>query len=328
MIFQQQPIWEWKRLEKVKQNFYWPGMRQYVKEYTRTCDKCAARNRNVSKKNRAPLGTYNVGAQMEPVAIDILGPLPKTHQGNKYCLVLTDCFTKWTEAFAIPDQEALTIPKTLVNKYVCRFGTPLQIHSDQGTHFGSRVFQQMCDLLCIDKTGTSFHPQSNGCVERFNRTLTNTLSMYCATDQHHWDENLPQVILAYRSSVHATTGFTQNFLMFGREITLPLQAVIGRPELSEGQLPSIEDYVAELQQNLKMAHKLARENLKKNTQYQKRQYDIKSKKRIIDVGRPFWLHDLPRKVGACHKLCAKWNSPYVVTRRIDDTIYLMKKSAK
>lgn len=208
---------------------------------------------------------------------------------------------------------------------MCRFGTPLQIHSDQGTHFGSGVFQQMCDLLCIDKTRTSFHPQSNGCVERFNRTLTNTFSMYCATDQHHWDENLPQVLLAYRSSVHATTGLTQNFLMFGREITLTLQAVIGRPELSEGQLPSIEDYLAELQQNLKMAHQL---NLKKNTQYQKRQYDIKSKKRIIDVGRPFWLHDLPRKVGACHKLCAKWNSPYVVTRRIDDTIYLMKKSAK
>ena len=76
---------------------------------------------------------------------------------------------------------------------------------------------------------TSFHPQSNGCVERFNRTLTNMLTMYCAKDQHNWDENLPQVLLAYRSSVHATTGFTPNFLMFGREIILPLQAVIGRP---------------------------------------------------------------------------------------------------
>jgi hypothetical protein len=89
------------------------------------------------------------------VAIDILGPLPKTHQGNKYCLVLTDCFTKWTEAFAIPDQEALTIAKTLVNKFVCRFGTPLQIHSDQGTNFGSRVFQQMYDLLCIENKFSS-----------------------------------------------------------------------------------------------------------------------------------------------------------------------------
>ena len=55
------------------------------------------------------------------------------------------------------------------------------------------------------------------------------LTMYCAKDQHNWDEHLPQVLLAYRSSVHATTGFTPNFLMFGREIILPLQAVIGRP---------------------------------------------------------------------------------------------------
>ena len=136
-----------KTLEKVKHNFYWPGMRQYVKEYTRTCNKCAARKANVSKKNMTPLGTYNVGAAIQRVAIDILVSLPKTDKGYKYCLVLTDCFNKWTEAFAIPDQEALTIAKTLVNKLVCRFGTPLQFDSDQGTNL---------DLVCFRKCVTCY----------------------------------------------------------------------------------------------------------------------------------------------------------------------------
>ena len=316
-----------KTVQKIKQNFYWPGMKQYVKDYIRMCDQCASRKPVVQKKSRAPLGTYNVGAPMERVAIDVLGPLPKTHNGNKYCLVLTDCFTKWTEAYAIPDQEASTIAKTLVNEFVCRFGTPLQVHSDQGASFQSHVFNQMCDLLCIDKTRTtSFRPQSNGCVERFNRTLTKMLSMYCAKDQRTWDENLSQVLLAYRSSVHSTTGFTPNFLVFGREVTLPLQAVIGKP--NDSQFPSLEDYVADLQQRLKTAHSVARENLKKNTQYQKRRYDVNSKKRKLEVGQPVWLHDPTRKVGVCHKLCAKWKGPFVVTRCIDDTTYLVKKSAK
>ncbi|CAG2228478.1 unnamed protein product [Mytilus edulis] len=127
-------------------------------------------------------------------------------------------------------KKAATVAKIFVNEFVCKFGTPLQIHTDQGANFESKIFKQMCELLCIDKTrSTSFHPQSNGCVERFNRTLTNMLSMYCAKDQAVWDEYLPQVLLAYRTSVHSTTGFTPNFLTFGREVTLPLQAVIPMP---------------------------------------------------------------------------------------------------
>lgn len=316
-----------KTIGKIKQNFYWPGLKEFVQEYIRKCDYCTSRKTAVSQKSRAPLGTYNVGAPMERVAIDILGPLPKTKRGNKYCLVVTDCFTKWTEAYGIPDQESATVAKFLVNEFVCRFGTPLQIHTDQGSNFESRMFHQLCDLLCVDKTRTtSFHPQSNGCVERFNRTLIKMLSMYCAKDQQCWDEYLPQVLLAYRSSVHSTTGFTPNFLVFGREVTLPLSAFIEKPKSTE--YTNLEDYVADLQHRIKLAHELARKNLKKNTQYQKKHYDVKSKKRILEVGQPVWIHDPTRKIGVCHKLCAKWKGPYIITKRLDDTTYLVKKTAK
>lgn len=318
-----------KTLGKIKQIFFWPCMKQYVKEYIHQCDRCAARSPCMPKKSRAPLGTYNVGAPMERIAIDILGPLPVMKNGNKFCLVITDCFTKWTEAYGIPNQEASTVAQKIINEFVCRFGAPLQIHTDQGTHFESHLFRQMCDLLCIEKTRTtSFRPQSNGSVERLNRTLLKMLSNYCETNQHSWEEYLPQVLLAYRSSIHSTTGFTPNFLTFGRDVTLPLKAVIARPDEEEKSYEDVHEFVKDLHQKMKYAHDVARTNLKRNTQYQKRHYDVKSKTRSFNIGQAVWLSDLTRKIGVCHKLSPKWKGPFIITRKIDDVTCIVKKTKK
>ena len=269
---------------------------------------------------------------MERIAVDILGPLPLTERGNRYILVLCDCFTKWTEAFAIPDQESSTITKTIVNEFICRFGTPLQIHSDQGRSFEAKLFQDLCDFLKIDKTRTtSQHPQSNGNVERFNRTLLCMLTFYCENDQKHWDDILPQVLMAYRSSVHASTGQTPNMMMLGRNITLPMEAVVPRPVESDDDVddpPEIDNYVMKLQEKMVKSHTLARGHLKQNSEYQKRHYDLKAAKREFKIGQPVWLYDTSKKVGVCHKLTSKWKGPYVVTRKLDDITYLVKRSKK
>jgi hypothetical protein len=229
---------------------------------------------------------------MEHVAIDILGPLPITRAGNKYVLVMIDCFSKWAEAVALPNQEAATITKAFVENFVCRFGTPLQIHSDQGRNFESTIFQEMCKILQIDKTRTtSYHPQSNGNVERLNRTLGNMLAIYCHKNQHEWDLFLPQVLMAYRASVQSSTGQTPNAMMLGQEVTLPMKAFIQEPdtdELDEG------NYVSILKQKLKEIHELGRKKLKRSIIYQKKHYDIKSKS--YKEGQAVWLHDTSRKV--------------------------------
>ena len=82
---------------------------------------------------------------MERVALGSLACLYKRKQ-------IHSCLTKWTEAIAIHDQEAYTIIAAFVNGIVCRFGTPLQIHSDQGRNFESKAFREMCEILHIDKT--------------------------------------------------------------------------------------------------------------------------------------------------------------------------------
>lgn len=318
-----------KTLEKIKKSFYWPMMKDFVKNYCRKCDLCSARKPSKAS-NRAPMKQYLTGEPMERIAVDILGPLPLTENGNRYIFVICDCFTKWTEAIAIANQEAKTVAKAFVNEFLCRFGTPLQIHSDQGSNFGSKLFHDMCDLFQIDKTRTtSMRPQANGNVERFNRTLTNMLTMYCKDDQRCWDQYLPQVMMAYRASQHASTSRTPNSMMLGREITLPMQAVIGRPVVdSDEESYEPDEYVLDLQSKLDHIHCMARKCLKKKTDYQKRYYDLTAKKRTLKAGQLVWVHDTLRKIGVCQKLTMRWKGPFLITRRIDDVTYMVKKSLK
>ncbi|VDI22073.1 Hypothetical predicted protein [Mytilus galloprovincialis] len=105
------------------------------------------------------------GVPMERIATDILGELPETENNNKYIVVISDYFTKWTEAFPMPNMEARTVAKILVEEVVARFGIPYTIHSDQGAQYESKLFSEMCNLLEIDKTKTTpYHPKSDGMV--------------------------------------------------------------------------------------------------------------------------------------------------------------------
>ena len=158
--------------------------------------------------------------------MDILGSLPLTPRGNRYVLVVTDYFTKWTESYAIPDQSAETVAEMLVSEFICRFSVPRQLHSDQGTNCESRVMTEVCELLDIEKTRTTpLHPQSDEQVERYNCTLIEMLRGKLNDKQEDWDLQLPTCMMAYSSSVHESTGSTPNELMLRREIEVPFDAV-------------------------------------------------------------------------------------------------------
>ena len=98
---------------------------------------------------------------------------------------------------------------------------PLQLHKDLGSNFESKVFQEVCKLLGIDKTRTTVRrPQSDGMVERANRSIQNMISSYISDKQYDWYEYIPLYMLVYRSSIHETTGVSPVMMMLGRELTL------------------------------------------------------------------------------------------------------------
>ena len=116
--------------------------------------------------------------------MDILGSLPTFDNGNKYILVVSDYFTRWVEAYSIADQKNQTIADVLTKEFICRFGVPLMIHTDQGRNFESKLMAEVCELLDIKKTRTTaYHLQSDGMVERFNQTLKAQLSKFADHNQ-------------------------------------------------------------------------------------------------------------------------------------------------
>ncbi|CAG2254319.1 unnamed protein product [Mytilus edulis] len=157
-----------------------------------------------------------VGEPLERVAMDITGPFPITKFKNRYVLVLMDYFTKWVEAYPIPDMGSCTVARYFCKEFISRFGVPRIFLSDQGPCFEARLFQQLCDLFGIHKTRTSsYHPMTDGLVEKMNHTLKNVIASYIDEGQTDWDEWLPFALMAIRSSVQETTGMTPNKLMFG-----------------------------------------------------------------------------------------------------------------
>ena len=169
--------------------------------------------------------SIKTGYPLERIQIDILGPIPETNKGNKYVAVVVDMYTKWPEAYALPDQEANTVAQTVMDNFVCCFDCPRGILRDQGRNFESRAFHGLCRLIeSVKQRTTPYHPQCYGGAERLIRTVTGVI-VNVAEEQEEWDQYLPKVLLALRASTHETTGFSPSMLMFGRELRLPIDAM-------------------------------------------------------------------------------------------------------
>jgi len=307
-----------KTVERVRERFYWYGLQSDVEDWCRQCEKCTKR-KSPQTNARAPLVSSCSGYPFERIAIDIMGPLPVTESGNKYILVVGDYFTKWKEAFPIPNQEARTVAEKLVKEIIARYGAPEQIHSDQGRNFEAQLFQEMCLLFNMDKTRTTpYHPESDGMIERMNRTIQDMLAKYVSHHQRDWDEHLPLVMMAYRSSVHASTQYSPYYLLFGREVRLPVDVMFGRQP--DHQL-EVSEYVRHLRDTLEEVHEHAREHLRTSQKRQKDYYDQRIAGEQIKVGDRVFLHDPAVKKGQTKKLHSPWQGPYIVMTKIGDVTY-------
>jgi hypothetical protein len=155
---------------RFRNQFYHPNTRPKIIEYVRKCHECAL-HKNPRKNNTAPMQPIKSFRPLQIIQIDFSGPLTTTHDDKKYLLTVIDHFTKHAQAYATKDRES----KTVVNcpeQYVCNFGIPETIQSDNGKEFTSQHFHTFCDVFGIKPVNsTTYHPQSQGLVEKFNGSL-------------------------------------------------------------------------------------------------------------------------------------------------------------
>jgi len=315
-----------KTLDKIRRRFYWASCKQDVEQWCRTCKICISR-KGPSEKGKSPLQLYNVGSPFERLQVDILGPLPTTTSGNKYLLVFVDCFTKWVEAFPLRNFRAKKVAEIFVNQVVSRHGVPLEVHTDQGRNFESKLFAELMKLLGIKKTRTTpLHPQSDGQVERQHRTIVNYLAKFVSENQRDWDRWIPMYLLAYRSSKHEVTGLTPSELLLGRELKLPLDLLLGSPPEEKSYL--VTEYVEKLKEKLGKIHSEVSKQIEIKSARMKSRYDRKVRQTLFQEGNRVWLYNPQRIKGKAPKLQSNWEGPYLIIKKLSDVVYCIQKSPR
>ena len=241
-------------------------------------------------------------------------------------LVIQDYFSKWLEAFPLTGTAAPSVAQCVLNGWIARFGCPYTILSDQGREFESKLFKALNDLLQIKKLRTTtYHPCTDGMVERSNRTIIDVLSKYCKAEPD-WDLKLPLVLFAIRTSEHATTGFSPFNLVYGREARLPWDVVYG--SAPNTPMPR-ERWVAERREHMSKVFKMV-QDLTSRRQLQQKQYFDKNKsgkfQTFLEGEQVMYCDPAARKKQG--KLNKPWFGPYQVLEKLSDALYKLQMHGK
>ena len=300
-----------KTYDKLRDRYFWPKMFADVQHWVLSCSHCQMK-KSPKQRRTAPVLPIAVEGPFHRVAVDCLGPFPVTNSGNRYIVVFSDYLTRFPEAFAVPSIDAATIADLLVNEIMARHGAPRTLLSDRGSNFLSSLVKEVCYLMNTTKVfTTSYHPQCDGLVERFNGTLAQSLSMYVSSDQKDWDKYLNPVLFAYRVSPSDVTGESPFYMLYGREPRLPIDVSLLPPrEIS----PSIAEHRARVVEHIEIAHRIAKENIQRAQQRMKDYHDRTAVPLKYNLGDRVWVYTPKNRKGLSKKLAHNYHGPYRIVQ--------------
>lgn len=289
--------------ELIRSRCYWPGMEADVRKQCQECSQCAIAKSN-QPPARAPMGHLLALRPNQILAVDFT-ILEQASDGREHVLVITDVFSKYTQAVPTRDQKATTVANILVYEWFYRFGVPAQIHSDQGRSFEGAVVSELCQLYGVQKTRTvPYHPQGNGQCERFNRTLHDLLRTLSLEQKRSWTCHVAQLCFAYNTTPHQTTGESPYFLMFGQAPRLPVDFLLSAvDEPASGQ---VKDWVVEHRERLQTTYTRARARLDRAAELRQKRYDQVGRDVALQEGQEVYLRDYG--VRGRHKIQNHWSS--------------------
>ena len=284
-----------KTLGRVRQVGYWVNMIADVEAYCRECLACQAAK--PPSPQRIPLKSVPIGNPWQMVAVDTL-EVPRSPKNNRYLLVVQDYFTKWVEAIPLPDQTAGRITDALT-KIFTTLGFPEILHSDQGRNFESTILRQTLEAFGVQKSRTTaYHPQGDGMVERFNRSLLQMLRTYVRAESD-WEPYLPLMLFAYRTAIHSSTGVSPFELMFGRPSCIS--------DLPSNNAFDAGSYPLCLRSKLAKLQDIVEPNVAQASHRQKSSYDRSTHPHQFQVDDPVWL-----SIPTAGKLDPRWEGRWKI----------------
>ncbi|GBC05841.1 hypothetical protein RclHR1_06470004 [Rhizophagus clarus] len=310
---------------KIKERYYWPKMYNDIKIYIESCDNCQRRGKTKRREELLPL---KIGGPFDKIGIDIKGPLPVTQKGNRYIIVAMDYFTKWPEARAIPNAKAETVAKFLFEEIISRHGVPKEILSDRGTSFNNALINEICDKYQTKHRLTSaYRPQTNGMVERFNRTIGESLAKLVIDKDNNkeWDDYIQAILLAYRTRQHETTGYSPFYLIYGRQAVLPIELMIDtninkEKDIHEALLERTYDIMEKMDQDLEKV----KIRINQRQQIQKKKYDDKGISLKLKIGDKVLVEQTHLRNNMSAKLENQWIGPYYIHNVLDQNVYKLR----
>jgi hypothetical protein len=311
-----------KTYDRMAMKLHWNKMHADVENWIKSCLKCNGR-KDPRTGERWPIGTFvTSGEPCSEWQVDVLGPFsPTSRSNNKYIVVFVCRFTKWVEAFAVPNQDSETIARLLVQEIIPRHGCPRSLLSDRGSPFLSKLSKSIYELLSIKKLNTTaYHPQANGGAERLMPVIATMLSVYSADYPNDWDEHLNYCLFAIRTAVHDTTKYSPFFLMYGRDPAFPFDAMM---EVEE-KYRTNEEYVNEVIRKLKLAQAVVKNNALQVKLKRDKANEKLNKIRSFNVGDFVMLYVPRTKPGISSKLSHKWKGPYTVISQTGPVNYIIK----
>lgn len=229
----------------LKERFFWPSMNTDVGKWAKACIAC--QRSKVQRHTHSTVSTFPPTAdRFSHVHIDIVGPLPTSPQEHRYLITMVDRVTRWPEAIPTVDITAATVAKSFYEHWIVRFGCPMKITTDQGRQFESQLFNALAKTLGAERLRTTpYHPQSNGLVERWHRSMKAALKARIIANKQ-WIDELPTIMLGLRAALRTDTQVSAAELTYGQGLRLPSDFFTE----TNAHVPMDHDYVSTLRRTI------------------------------------------------------------------------------
>lgn len=297
-----------KMKQRLLQRYFWPHMEKDLQQEIDNCHQCQVRKKD--EKHRAPLHPLPITSQPnQRIHADLFGPLKTSEKGKKFILVITDAFTKYIELVATENKEADTIANNIFNTWICRFGIPAELVTDQGKEFTAQVCSRLWHKLeIIHSTTTARHPQTNSQAEVVNKTIARYLAAFVNESTLDWEPYLPALMFSYNTSFHRSIKTSPFFLTYGIEPVLPKQFDI------DYKIDTATDIMTKLQ----LARHLAKQHIETQIDNAKIYYDKDIKPVTFYKHQPVLL-DEHYYINRNQKIAPKFTGPHLVIQMKGET---------
>jgi len=298
-----------KTKQRILQSYWWPKMDKDIENHIITCKRCQFRRTDHAPPPQLLSPLPQCTEPNQRLHCDLFGPLKISGNSKKFILCMTDAFSKYVELVALPDKEALTVTSAIFNRWICRYGTPLEIVTDQGKEFCNKLSQELYSMLQLNHHTTSArHPQCNATAEVCNKTIAKYLNSFVDQSTLDWELYIAPLMFCYNTSYHRSVKNTPYFLTYGMDPRLP---AFPAPDLRRTFYG--ESDAADLHHRLLTARKIASENNSEATQKTKEYFDSHNNaKQHSFVPKQLVLLEEYNFLGRNTKLCPKWSGPHTI----------------